>query len=80
MADAGPAASHHHHRCGRTKVPLRGERVPDAFGFVMANLQRFVAGEDNVLDTDVHDSIKTMALVDAALKSSRLGGVVPETV
>ena len=32
----------------------------------------------DVLDTDVHDSIKTMALVDAALKSSRLGGVVPE--
>lgn len=64
-----------------TTVPLvGGERVPDAFGFVMANLQRFVAGEDTVLDTDVHDSIKTMALVDAALKSSRQGGVVPEGV
>jgi len=64
-----------------TKVPLvGGERVPEAFGFVMANLQRFVSGEDDVLDTDVHDSIKTMALVDAALKSSRLGGVVPEAV
>ena len=61
-----------------TDLPLEGERVPDAFGFVMANLQRFVAGEDAMLDTDVHDSVRTMALVDAALKSSRIGGVVPE--
>lgn len=63
-----------------TEVPLQGERVPDAFGFVMANLQRYVAGEDEVLDTDVHDSVRTMALVDAALKSSRIGGVVPDGV
>jgi len=63
-----------------TKVPLRGERVPDAFGFVMANLQRFAAGEDKDLDTDVHDAVRTMALVDAALESSRRGGVVPETI
>ena len=63
-----------------TPVPLLGERVPDAFGAVMSNLQRYVSGEDAVLDTDVHDSIKTMALVDAALKSSRLGGVVPEAI
>lgn len=61
-----------------TPVPLAGERVPDAFGYVMANLQRYLAGEDAVLDTDVHDSQRTMALVDAALKSSRLRGVVPE--
>jgi predicted dehydrogenase len=63
-----------------TKLPLKGERVPDAFGFVMANLQRYVAGEDKTLDTDVHDSVRTMALVDAALKSSRIGGVVPEAI
>lgn len=62
-----------------TRVPLAGERVPDAFGFVMANLQRFAAGEDSELDTDVHDSVRTMALVDAALQSSRQGGVVPDT-
>lgn len=61
-----------------TAVALGGERVPDAFGYVMANLQRYVAGEDSVLDTDVHDSVRTMALVDAALASSRRGGVVPE--
>jgi predicted dehydrogenase len=63
-----------------TAVPLVGERVPDAFGAVMSNLQRFVAGEDAKLETDVHDSIRTMALVDACLASSRLGGVVPEAV
>ena len=63
-----------------TRLPLRGERVPDAFGYVMANLQRYAAGEDAVLDTDVHDSVRTMALVDAALASSRMGGVVPEAV
>ena len=61
-----------------TVVPLYGERVPDAFGMVMSNLQRFAAGEDAVLETDVHDSLRTMALVDACLRSSRLGGVVPE--
>lgn len=61
-----------------TPVPLAGERVPDAFGAVMSNLQRFVAGEDAVLDTDVHDSVRTMALVDACLLASRQGGVVPE--
>jgi predicted dehydrogenase len=62
-----------------TTIPLVGERMPDAFGAVMSNLQRFAAGEDTVLETDVHDSLKTMALVDACLASSRQGGVVPET-
>ena len=61
-----------------TEVPLRGERVPDAFGMVMSNLQRFASGEDATLETDVHDSLRTMALVDACLLSSRVGGVVPE--
>jgi len=59
-------------------LPLAGERVPDSFAYVMANLQRFAAGEDARLVTDVHDALKTMLLVDAGLKSSRLGGVVPE--
>ena len=35
-------------------------------------------GEDERLVTNVGDSLRTMLLVDAALKSSRLGGVVPE--
>jgi predicted dehydrogenase len=61
-----------------TDIPLIGERVPDSFGSVMANLQRYVASQDDVLDTDVHDSFATMALVEAALESSRRGGVVPK--
>jgi len=61
-----------------TDISLSGERVPDAFGAVMANLQRFAASEDGVLETDVHDSFHTMALVAAALESSRRGGIVPE--
>nr|WP_292832568.1 Gfo/Idh/MocA family oxidoreductase [Mesorhizobium sp.] len=60
------------------ELPLAGERVPDSFAYIMANLQRFAAGEDTRLVTDVHDSLKTMLLVDAGLTSSRLGGVVPE--
>lgn len=61
-----------------TDIPLIGERVPDSFGSVMANLQRYVASEDSFLDTDVHDSFATMALVEAALDSSRRGGIVPK--
>lgn len=60
------------------ELPLFGARAPDSFAYVQANLQRFAAGEDDRLITDVHDSIHTMFLVDAGLKSSRQGGVVPE--
>ena len=61
-----------------TDIPLIGERIPDSFGSVMANLQRYVASEDKVMHTDIHDSFATMALVAAALESSRQGGFVPE--
>jgi len=60
-------------------LPLTGARSPDAFVYVMANLQRFAAGEDARLITDVHDALRTMLLVDAGLISSAQGGVVPET-
>ncbi len=63
-----------------TEIPLQGERVPDAFGNIMANLQRFAAGEDTDIETNVHDSLKTMALVDACLRSSGQGGLKPEPV
>ena len=36
----------------------------------MSNLQRFAAGEDDVLLTDVEDAWHTMALVEAAFESS----------
>ncbi|MBL0373311.1 Gfo/Idh/MocA family oxidoreductase [Rhizobium sp. KVB221] len=60
---------------GWQTVPLQGERMPDSFAAVMANLQRFEAGEDDRLLTAIPDSLDTMCLVDACLKSNRTGEV-----
>lgn len=57
-------------------VKLRGARVPDSFAGVMANLQRFVAGEDKELPTSIAQSVATMALVEACLKSNATGEAV----
>jgi predicted dehydrogenase len=51
-------------------VPLRGGWFPDAFIGRMANLQRFVLGEDKALIASVEDAWTTMALVEAAFESS----------
>lgn len=51
-------------------VPLHGGWFPDAFVGRMANLQRFVAGEDKELVASVEDAWTTMALVEAAFESS----------
>ena len=51
-------------------VPLEGAWFPDAFANRMANLQRFVTGEDNELIGSVEDAWQTMALVEAAYQSS----------
>ena len=51
-------------------VPLRGAWFPDAFIGTMSNLQRFAAGEDETLHTDVADAWATMALVEACFRSS----------
>ena len=51
-------------------VPLHGGWHPDAFVGRMANLQRFVAGEDKKLVASVEDAWTTMALVEAAFESS----------
>ena len=51
-------------------VPLHGGWFPDAFAGRMANLQRFVAGEDEELVASVEDAWTTMALVEAAFESS----------
>ncbi|WP_343517589.1 Gfo/Idh/MocA family oxidoreductase [Sphingomonas sp.] len=53
------------------QVPLQGKWFPDAFVGPMANLQRFAAGEDAVLATQVEDAWKTMALVEAAYRAAR---------
>lgn len=51
-------------------VPLTGTWFPDGFVGRMANLQRFVAGEDAELVGSVEDAWNTMALVEAAYQSS----------
>jgi predicted dehydrogenase len=51
-------------------VPLKGSWFPDAFVGRMANLQRFAAGEDAELVSSVEDAWNTMALVEAAYRSS----------
>ncbi|QFY62923.1 Gfo/Idh/MocA family oxidoreductase (plasmid) [Rhizobium grahamii] len=51
-------------------VPLKGTWFPDAFVGRMANLQRFVSGEDDELVSSVEDAWMTMALVEAAYESS----------
>ncbi|HEX9169619.1 MAG TPA: Gfo/Idh/MocA family oxidoreductase [Roseiarcus sp.] len=55
---------------GWVQVPLNGEWFPDAFIGRMANLQRFVLGEDKALIASVEDAWTTMALVEAAFASS----------
>ena len=51
-------------------VPLHGGWFADAFVGRMANLQRFVAGEDKELVASVEDAWTTMAVVEAAFQSS----------
>ncbi len=58
------------------KVALSGARTPDSFAAVMANLQRFVAGEDETLHTAIADSLETMRLVEACLRSNASGEAI----
>lgn len=55
-------------------VPLRGSWFYQAFAGPMQNLQRFVAGEDDNLETRVSDALRTMALVEACYASSATPG------
>ena len=57
-----------------TEVPLKGQWFPDAFIGTMSNIQRFAAGEDEVLLTHYEDAYKTMALVEALYESNEKGG------
>jgi len=57
-------------------VPLAGARTPDGFAFVMANLQRYAAGEDARLLTGIDDSVETMRLVSACLAANAAGSAV----
>ncbi len=53
---------------------FEGNWVPDAFLGSMLSLQHFVAGQSNVLPTSVEDAINTMRVVEAAYRSSIVGG------
>jgi len=55
------------------EIPLRGSWFTEAFEGPMSNLQRFIAGEDDVLITSVDDAIRTMALVEACYESNVRG-------
>jgi predicted dehydrogenase len=52
------------------QVPLQGGWFPHAFIGTMSNLQRFAAGEDQVLVSAAADAWHTMALVEACFASS----------
>lgn len=56
------------------QVPLEGAWFPDAFIGPMANLQRFAAGEDELLETGVDQAWATMALVEACYRSMETAG------
>lgn len=52
------------------EVPLEGAWFPDAFASRMASLQRVASGEEMTLPGSVEDGWQTMALVEAAYRSS----------
>lgn len=53
-----------------SQIDLGGFWFPDAFGYVMANLQRFAAGEDDRLETSVESAWQSMAIVEACYRST----------
>lgn len=57
------------------QIALEGGWFPDAFIGTMSNLQRFEAGDDEVLLTSIDDSIQTMSLIEACFTSMRTPAV-----
>jgi predicted dehydrogenase len=55
---------------GWETVSLSGSWFTESFGNRMAQIQRFVTGQDDVLVSSVEDAWHTMALVEAAYESS----------
>ena len=55
---------------GWIKVPLTGSWFVESFANRMAQLQRFVTGQETMLISSVEDAWHTMALVEAAYESS----------
>src|ERR1700723_347678 len=56
-----------------SEIALRGSWFLEAFEGPMSNLQRFAAGEDSKLVSDVDDALRTMAIVEACYESSAHG-------
>jgi predicted dehydrogenase len=56
------------------QISLIGRWFPDAFIGVMANLQRYAQGEDEILETSVENAWRTMALVEACYRSNAIVG------
>jgi predicted dehydrogenase len=54
-------------------VPIAGSWFPDAFIGTMASVMRYVEGSAAAMPTAVEDALRTMALVDAACRSSESG-------
>jgi predicted dehydrogenase len=57
------------------QIELQGQWFPDAFANIMANLQRFHAGDDKELLTDVADAYRTMKLVETCFVANRTRSV-----
>ena len=55
-------------------VPLSGNWFPDAFMGSMGSLQAYLEGSSATLPTHFEDAYRTMALVEAAYRSSDKGG------
>lgn len=55
-------------------VALPGSWFSHAFEGPMSNLQRYISGEDEILQTRVADAARTMALVDACYQSAHSRG------
>lgn len=56
------------------QFPITGNWFPDAFMGSMGALQAFAEGSSSVLPSAVDDAYQTMALVEAAYRSSDAGG------
>ncbi len=50
-------------------IPLQGGWFPEAFIGVMSNIQRYVAGDDSKLLTNIDDAFQTMSLLEACFTS-----------
>jgi predicted dehydrogenase len=62
------------------RVPLAGNWYPHAFIGTMASVMRFANGETADLPTGIDDAVRTMAVAEAAYRSSAAGGTpIPPT-